>query len=159
MKQRTDKVISKDIIHLLISFIFIWGRATSFLLLITPVGCVWQVFDFEERQIVPLVGRKNIWAVVCQSLIEFLSLSHRRSNNQGRSPQGWSLSSYEVSCQLLTNDLNQVLFVSFSTERPLPTNGFLSWLGALRWHRQSCCHSQKLPRNQVVVRWKGQDFV
>ena len=37
--------------------------------------------------------------------------------------------------------------------RPSPIKGFLSWLGALCWHKPSHCHSWKLPRHQVVVRW------
>ena len=71
--------------------------------------------------------------------------------------QVWSLSSFEVSCQLLTNDMNQVS--SVSSWLPLPTKAFLCRLGDLRWHRRPRCHSQKLLRYQVVVRWKGQNFV
>ena len=44
---------------------------------------------------------------------------------------------------------------SWLPRRPSPTKGFSGWLGALRWHRPSPWHSQKLPRNKVVVRWKG----
>ena len=36
--------------------------------------------------------------------------------------------------------------------RPSPTKGFLSWLGALRWHGLSYRDARKLPRNQLVVK-------
>ena len=42
---------------------------------------------------------------------------------------------------------------------PSPTQGFLSWLGALCWIGPSHCHSRKLSRNLVLVRWKGQNLV
>ena len=46
--------------------------------------------------------------------------------------QVWSLSSFEVSCQLVTNDLSQVLSVSWlmTSSMALAMKGFLSWLGA-----------------------------
>ena len=47
---------------------------------------------------------------------------------------------------------------SWLTRRPSPTRDFLSWLSALCWDGPSHCHSQKLSRNQVVVRWKGRFF-
>ena len=41
---------------------------------------------------------------------------------------------------------------------PSQMKSFLSWPGALRWHRLSRCHLRKLPRNQVVVRWKSKNL-
>ncbi len=51
-------------------------------------------------------------------------------------------------------NLNQVSSVSLllPPHRPSPTKGFLSWLGALRWHGPSRRHPRKLLRNPVVVK-------
>ena len=70
----------------------------------------------------------------------------------------WSLSSFKVSGQLLTKDLNQVSSFSLlmTSSTALPNEGLLELTRCLLWHGPSRCHSRKLQRNQVVVRWKGQ---
>ena len=117
MKQRTDKVSnSKDIIHLLISFIFIWGRATSFFAINYPCRlCLTGLWFWRKTNRAAGWTQKYLSCSLSKSDWIPVTFTYRRSNNQGRSPQQqqvWSLSSCEVSCQLLTKDSNQVLYVS-----------------------------------------------
>ena len=51
--------------------------------------------------------------------------------------QVWSLSNFNVSCQVLRKTLIKPRPCSWLPQRPSPTKSFLSWLGPLRWHRPS----------------------
>ncbi len=59
-----------------------------------------------------------------------------------------------ISCHLFYTVKNIVVNCDTWIEsRPFrsssPTKGFLSWLGALRWHGPSRCHPRKLPRTRL----------
>ena len=71
-----------------------------------------------------------------------------------------SLSTFKVSCQVLRKAwiMSCMFTCSWLPQRSLPMKGLLSWLGSLRWHGPSHCHSRKLPRNQVVVSWNSQNL-
>ena len=66
--------------------------------------------------------------------------------------QVWSLSSFEVSRQLMTSDLNQVSSFSLlmTASMALANEGLL--VPFVDTGRLVVCNSQKLPRKQVVVR-------
>ena len=74
------------------------------------------------------------------------------------SDQVWSPSSFEFSCQLLRNDLNQVSSVTWlmTSSTALANEGLFEL--TLCWHGPSCCYLQELPRNKVVVSWKSENL-
>ena len=78
-----------------------------------------------------------------------------------KKPQVWSLSSSEVSCQLLLNDLNQVLsvFLLMTSSAALPTKGFLSYLAPFVYAgRRIAIVGNYWGTRLFVVRWKSKNL-
>ena len=104
-----------------------------------------------------LSGRDDGLGITGKVAFFSFTFSHSLFLELTTSYQVWSLSSLKVSCQDFRKTwVKSCQFpCSWLPWWPSPTKGFLSYLGTLGWHEPSCCHSQKLPRSQVVFWWKS----
>ena len=94
------------------------------------------------------MGSKSCQVSTELDMIQLSIFSHRFmsiAEQMGGILQVWSLTSFKVSSQLLTNALDQVSSVSLLMTA-------LTALAKNRLLEPSRCHSWKLPRNQDVAR-------